>query len=137
VENKRTSKHRLTYIIINSKENRDLIKQFDYIDFYELVKDIYGEEKQILFSDWKLADYYLDDNTYVLNMLFLDIERLNELRWFYQENSDSSKRINILTLKENEQMIKKLAPKNSRIIGIDKSYFWKGVEIEKTEYEGD
>lgn len=87
-----TFKKEHTYIIINSMENRELLKQFDYIDFYELVKKIYGEEQQVLFSDWDLADYNLGDNNYILNMLFLDIERLNELRWFYQENSESKKK---------------------------------------------
>lgn len=128
-----TLKKEHTYIIINSRENRELIKQFDYIDFYELVKSIYGEEKQVLFSDWRLADYYLENDLYILNMLFLDVERLNELRWFYQENSDSKKMINILTLKENKEMIRRLAPKNSKIIEIDKSYFLKGAEVEKME----
>ena len=130
-----TFKKEHTYIIINSMENRELLKQFDYIDFYELVKNIYGEEKQVLFSDWDLADYNLGDNDYILNMLFLDIERLNELRWFYQENSESKKRITILTLKENKEMIRKLAPLNSKIIEIDKDYFLKGAEIEKMGME--
>lgn len=130
-----TFKKEHTYIIINSMENRELLKQFDYIDFYELVKHIYGEEKQVLFSDWDLADFYLGDNNYVLNMLFLDIERLNKLKWFYQENSESKKKINILTLKENEEMIRKLAPLNSKIIIVDKNYFLKGVELEKMEME--
>lgn len=130
-----TFKKEHTYIIINSMENRELLKQFDYIDFYELVKNIYGEEKQVLFSDWDLADYNLGDNNYILNMLFLDIERLNELRWFYQENSESKRRITILTLKENKEMIKKLAPLSSKIIGIDKDYFLKGAEIEKMGME--
>lgn len=114
-------------------ENRELLKQFDYIDFYELVKNVYGEEKQVLFSDWDLADYYLGDNDYILNMLFLDIERLNELKWFYQENSESKKKITILTLSENKGIARKLAPLNSKIIEIDKNYFLKGAEIEKME----
>ena len=131
-----TFKKEHTYIILNSNENRELIKQFDYIDFYELVRSIYGEERQVLFSDWNLADYYLGNNLYILNMLFLDIERINELIWFYQENTDSRKQLDILTLKENEEMIRKLAPENSKIIGIDTSYFLKGVEFEKMENQG-
>lgn len=124
-----TLKKEHTYIILNSKENRELIKQFDYIDFYELVKSIYGKEKQVLFSDWNLADYYLEGNLYILNMLFLDIEKINELIWFYQENTDSKKQINILTLKENEEVIRKLAPKKAKIIGIDKSYFFERSRV--------
>lgn len=131
-----TFKKEHTYIILNSNENRELIKQFDYIDFYELVRSIYGEEWQVLFSDWNLADYYLENNLYVLNMLFLDIERINEIIWFYQENTDSKKHLEILTLKENEELIRKLAPENSKIIGIDKSYFLKGVEFETMEDKG-
>lgn len=121
------------YIIKNSAENRDFLKQFDYIDYYELLTNIYGKDKQVLFSDWQLADYYLDDNTYVLNMLFLDIERINELKWFYQENVKSKKRINIITLKENEEIISKLAPINSRVIGVERDYFLKGAEVEEME----
>ena len=120
-----------TYIIVNSRENRELLKQFDFIDYYELVKQQHGEERQVLFSDWDLADYYLGDNTYFLNMLFLDIERLNQLKWFYQENTETNKKIEILTLKENEEIIKRLAPVNSTIIGIDRNYFLKGAEIEE------
>lgn len=110
-----------------------MLKQYSYIDFYELVKNIYGEEKQILFSGWKLADYFLGNNHYVLNMLFLDVERLNELKWFYYENTESKKQIDIITLKENKKILKKLAPRKSRIIEIDNSYFLKGVEFEKME----
>ena len=115
-----------TYIIINSKENRDVISKYKYIDFYELVKKIMGEEKQILFSDWELADYVFEKNLYILNMLFLDVEKINEIRWFYHENKNTKKTIKILTLKENEETIKKLIPENSEVVGINKSYLLKG-----------
>lgn len=123
-----------TYIIENSKENRNLIKKYDDIDFYELVKNIYGEEKQILLSDWRIANYIsLEDNHYILNMLFIDSEKLNELRWFFEENIDTKKSIDIITLKENEEFIKELAPINSKIIGIDKENLLKGVGIGQEE----
>lgn len=119
-----------TYIIINSKENRELIKQYDDIDFYELVRQIYGDESQILFSDWKIADYLLEKNHYLINMIFIDTERLNELNWFYQENENTCKKVDIITLNENKSLIKKLAPNGSKIIGLDKTYLLKGVEVE-------
>lgn len=122
-----------TYIIENSKENRNLIKKYDDIDFYELVKNVYGEEKQILLSDWRIADYLLLDNHYILNMIFIDTEKINELRWFFQENIDTKKKIDIITLKENEEFIKGLAPINSKVIGIDKEYLLKGAEIGQEE----
>lgn len=122
-----------TYIILNSKENLELIKQFENIDFYELVKNIYNNQKQILFSDWHLADYYLGDNLYIVNMLFLDIERIYKLIWFYQENTDTKKQVNILTLKENEEILKRLAPKESQIIAIDRNFLLKGVDGENME----
>ena len=122
-----------TYIILNSKENLELIKQFENIDFYELVKNIYNNQKQILFSDWHLADYYLGDDLYIVNMLFLDIERIYKLIWFYQENTDTKKQVNILTLKENEEILKRLAPKESQIIAIDRNFLLKGVDGENME----
>ncbi len=122
-----------TYIIINSKESRELIKRYDDIDFYELVKSIYGEEKQILISDWRMADYILKDNHYIINMLFIDTEKLNELKWFFQENTNSTKQLDIITLDENVKFIKELAPNNSKIIGLNKSSLLKGTKSEEIE----
>lgn len=119
-----------TYIIINSKENRELIKQYGNIDFYELVKIIYGEEKQILISDWRIADYVLEDNYYIINMLFIDTEKLNELNWFFQENSRTKKKIDIITLKENKDVINLLCPNNTKIISLDKKDLLKGADSE-------
>lgn len=107
-----------TYIIVNSKDNKDLIKKHNDIDFYELVKKIYGEDKQILVSDWSVADYLLGNSHYIANMLFVDTERLNEIRWFFEENTNTNKVIDIITLKENEEIIKRLAPKGTRVFTI-------------------
>lgn len=123
-----------TYIIVNSKENRELIKKYDNIDFYDLVKKLYGEEKQILISDWNIADYLLDENQYILNMLFIDTEKLNQLRWFFQENSNTTKQINIITLDENVEFIKRLAPDNSKIISLSIENLLKGVESGQMEF---
>lgn len=122
-----------TYIIVNTKENRELIKIFDSIDFYELVRKIYGSDIQILFSDWDIADYCIENDTYIINMLFLDIVKINRLRWFYQENENTKKIIKILTLKENEDIIKNLVPQSIHIVSIEKEYFLKGAGIENME----
>lgn len=124
-----------TYIIINSNENRELIKQYDDIDFYELVKYKYGQERQILISDWKIADYILEENHYILNMLFVDTEKLNELKWFFQENNNSKKKIDIITLEENQDIIKQLAPNNSKIIGLNKNNLLKGAKGGEMEFK--
>lgn len=108
-----------TYIIINSKENKELIKQYSNIDFYEIVKKIYGERTQVLISDWKLSDYLLDTSHYVCNMLFIDTEKLNAIKWFFEENENTNKTIDIITLKENEEIIKKEVSQNVRILTIE------------------
>lgn len=108
-----------TYIIMNSKENKELIKKYSNIDFYEIVKKIYGERTQILMSDWKLSDYLLENNHYICNMLFIDTERLSAIKWFLEENENTNKIIDIITLKENEKIIRKVISNNIRILTIE------------------
>ena len=66
-------------------------------------------------------------------MLFIDTEKLNELKWFFQENTNSTKQLDIITLDENVKFIKELAPNNSKIIGLNKSSLLKGTKSEEIE----
>ena len=88
-----------TYLILDTKENIELIKQIADVDYYELIKYIYDDDSQILYSDWKVADYYLGKNQYVLVMPFIDAEKVNELKWYYEENLETKKEISIKYIK--------------------------------------
>lgn len=109
-----------TFIVINSNENRQIIKHYNDIDYYDFVKKMYGENIQILLSDWNVADFLIGKNHYICNMIFIDTERLNEIKWFFEENTNTNKILDIITLKENEDIVKMLAPIGTRIITIEK-----------------
>lgn len=103
-----------TYLIKNSSFNRKLLTKLNEIDFYEIINKEYEEKKELLISDWKLADYYLDENYYIVNMIFIDMQRLNEINWFYRENENTNKHIDIFTLEENKEFIEKAIHKDKR-----------------------
>ena len=124
-----------TYLVINSKAHRNLIKNFANIEFYELVKSIYGENREILISDWKLADFIIDKNHYVKNMIFIDTEFLSEINWFYQENTDTKKKLDILTLDENVEIVRKIVSKNINIIGVSMEKIQEEENFEKMEFK--
>ena len=102
-----------TYIIKNTEINRNMIKHFSTIDFYEILQNCYKEN--ILISDWKLANYYLKNNHYILNMPFIDMSKINELNWYLEENIESKKYIDIVTLEENKEFLLKTLRKDNRI----------------------
>lgn len=103
-----------TYLIKNSSFNRKLLTKFNEIDFYEIINKEYEEKKELLISDWKLADYYLDEDYYIINMIFIDMQRLNEINWFYRENENTNKHIDIFTLEGNKEFIEKAIHKDKR-----------------------
>lgn len=109
-----------TYIILNSKENKEIIKHYNNIEIYELIKNIYGESSEVLVSDWKLADFLIDNFYYVCNMIFIDTERLGEIKWFFEENEKIKRKIDVITLEENKEIIKKLVPQNVKIVTLKK-----------------
>ena len=117
-----------TYLIKNSSFNRKLLTKLNEIDFYEIINNEYEEKKELLISDWKLADYYLDEDYYIINMIFIDMQRLNEINWFYRENGNTNKHIDIFTLEENKEFIEKAVQedKRCRIIALENNKLLEG-----------
>lgn len=95
-----------TYIIINNKENKEIIRKWDKIDIHEIIENMYDGEVYI--SDWNLADYMYEENKYILWMPFINTEAISRINWFYKENENSKKEIEIITLKENKEILEKL-----------------------------
>ena len=108
-----------TYIILNSNENKEIIKKYENINFHELLEIIYEEE--IMISNWELADYLLQDGTYIVNMLFINTEKLEKINWYYDENTNINKKIEIITLEENEEKIKEILNNKCLIRTFDKN----------------
>lgn len=108
-----------TYIIVNNKENKELLKKYVELDIHDIMQGIY--KKELLISDWEYADYLLDNNKYIINMIFINTEVISRLNWFYKENSNTKKEVEIITIKENEEKIKELLRHYCKIIKIDKN----------------
>lgn len=87
-----------SYIIKNTNENKEILKKYNDIDFYDLIKKIYN--KPILISDWEYADYIAELNHFIIIMPFIDTTRISQINWFYKENTSTKKRIDVITLKE-------------------------------------
>ena len=108
-----------TYIILNNESNKIIFKNYNTIDIHELVERIYNQE--ILISDWDKADYLLEDNTYIVVMPFINTEKIENINWYYNENTDSIKKVKILTLKENEEKIKEIISNKCEVTSFDKN----------------
>ena len=108
-----------TYIIVNNKENKELLKKYVELDIHEIMQGIY--KKELLISDWEYADYLLDNNKYIINMIFINTEVISRLNWYYKENSNTKREVEIVTIKENEEKIKELLRHYCKIIKIDKN----------------
>lgn len=94
-----------TYVILNKNENKQIIKQYKNIDFYDIIQSMYEEE--LLISDWEDADY-LVNNKYIINMPYINTQKLEKIYWFYKENTNINKSIDIITLKENKEKIEEM-----------------------------
>ncbi len=105
-------------IIKNSDENKTLIKRYYKIDFYEILKEIYSEV--ILVSNWNKADYVINDNHYIVNMTFMDGVKINELNWFYKENVDTEKIVDVVTLAENVNVLREILTNRCNLIELPK-----------------
>ena len=79
--------------------------------------------KELLISDWDKADYLLDENKYIIEMIFINTEKIEKLKWFYKENSDSLKKVEIITISENKEKIGEMVGDNRCSIKvIDKDW---------------
>ncbi len=110
-----------TIVILNDNYNRELIKRYTDIDWHEVLEEIY--KKEILISDWDKADYLLDENSYIIEMLFINTEKIEKLKWYYKENISSQKNVQIVTTSINEEKIKEMISDNRCSIKvIDKNW---------------
>ena len=107
-----------TFVILNNKENKELLKKYEDIDIHELLESIYGEE--LLISNWNNADYLLEDNTYIVSMPFINTERIARINWFFEENTELQRKVEIVTLKENKSKIRELLVDKCSIKTFDK-----------------
>ncbi len=109
-----------TYIILNTTENKEIIKRSNEINAHDLLENIY--EKEILISNWEKADYLLEDGTYILYMPFINTEKIEKINWYYQENTESNKKLEIVTLKENEKKLEEILCLKCKIKTFDKDW---------------
>ena len=107
-----------TLIINVNKINLERMRYIQKADLYEVLKQIY-ENKEILLSNWKKADYMTEDKQYIFLMPFIDTEKLHKLNIFYNNNKISNRKIDILTLKENKRKIEEILSNNTNIIELD------------------
>lgn len=97
-------------IVVNDINSKRLMKQYVNINWHEVLEEIYN--KELLVSDWEKADYLLEDNQYVIQMLFINTEKIEQLKWYYKENTNSSKQVEIITTSENKEKIKEMLGDN-------------------------
>ena len=108
-----------TFIILDSDKNKEIIKNYEKLDYHELLESIYMQE--LFISNWDIADFLLEDNTYIINMMFINTEKIEKVNWFYSENTNLNKKIEIVTLKENEEKIKEIINAKCKIRILDES----------------
>lgn len=115
-----------TIVINPTKFNLNILKEFEKVDFYEIVKKIYSN-REILLSNWIKAEYMTEDRKYIVVMPFIDTEKLNKLRMFYKNNPNVNRKIDIITLKENKEKICEILTNKVNIIELDN---WLGGMID-------
>lgn len=108
-----------TFIILDSDKNKEIIKNYEKLDYHELLENIYMQE--LFISNWDIADFLLEENTYIINMMFINTEKIEKVNWFYSENTNLNKKIEIVTLKENEEKIKEIINEKCKIRILDES----------------
>ncbi len=107
-----------TFVILNNRENKELLKKYENVDIHELLESIYGEE--LLISNWSNADYLLEDNTYIVSMPFINTEKIAKINWFFEENTKLQRKVEIVTLEENKSKIRELLIDKCSIKTFDK-----------------
>lgn len=120
-----------TYIILNNEENMRLIREYKSINFYDIIQAMYEDE--LIISDWKYADYYSRDK-YILSMPFINTEKLKKIQRYYNINTNENKKLDIITLKENENKIKEILNNKCNIRTFNNELLG-GQNIESWELE--
>ncbi len=105
-----------TYVIANNR-NKEIIKNYDKIDLHEILQEIYKEE--LLISDWELADYRLEDGSYIIKMPFINTEKIQRLNWHYKENVNVRRKLIIATLEENKETIEQILLRPCEIVTLN------------------
>ena len=111
-----------TYIIQNNSLNKELLREMNSINIHDFLESIY--EKEILISDWDKADYLLEDGRYIIYMPFINTEEITRINWYYLENSESNRKLEIVTLEENEKTIQGIVDNKCKIKSFNK--YWLG-----------
>ena len=107
-----------TFVILNSDENKNILKNYKKINVHELLENIY--DREVMISDWNKADFLLDKNNYIIFMPFLNTEKIDNINWYYRQNNDSQRKVDIITFKENEEVIKRILDYKCNIKYIEK-----------------
>lgn len=107
-----------TIIVNPTVQNLSIMRKFEEIDIYQIIKQIYGN-KELLLSNWKKANYMTEDGKYIIVMPFIDTEKLHKLNIFYKNNQKINRKIDIITLKENKEKIEEILTNKTNIIEID------------------
>lgn len=119
-----------TVIINPIPENFNLMRRYEDIDFYEIIKQMYSNT-EVLLSNWVKADYMTEDRTYIFFMPFIDTERLYGLNKFYNNNKNIIRKIDIITLKENKEKIEEILTNKTNIVEMDE--WLGGIDGERQE----
>ncbi len=119
-----------TEIIKANSKNLERMREFQKLDFYEILCTIY-KDKEILLSNWVKADYMTNEKDYIVLIPFIDTEKLHKLNIFYKNNKRTNRKIDIITLKENKEKIDEILTNKTNIIELDKYIGGINGEIEK------
>lgn len=100
------------------------------IQFLEVKKQI---ELGDILEEIKINTMNSNDNIkeYIIFMPFIDTEKLHRLNIFYRNNKSTSRRIDIITLKENKQKIEEILSNKTNIIELDN--YLGGINIEQSK----
>lgn len=116
-----------TLIVKANSKNLEKMRLLQTLDYYEILARIY-KKREILLSNWEKADYMTNKKEYIIFMPFIDTEKLHRLNIFYRNNKSTSRRIDIITLKENKQKVEEILSNKTNIIELDN--YLGGINVE-------
>lgn len=104
-------------ILEDTEENREELKYLNSIDWYNVVKKIYKNDK-IYLSDYNFCEYTNYKNKYISTFYFLDTEKINRIKYFLRENKNKNADI-ICSAKLKAELIKELPNCNYIVIDLE------------------
>lgn len=105
-------------ILEDTEENREELKYLNSIDWYNVVKKIYKNDK-IYLSDYNFCEYTNYKNKYISTFYFLDTEKINRIKYFLRENKNKNADI-ICSAKLKAELTKELPNCNYIVIDLGK-----------------